>query len=222
MVPNTPAKTLRVVVKQVGLGRGQNPSTFLMIEPTTEPIKSGVGIRMYTKDGYGYEELAWCRVMWMRTWERQEVEFVVQRIDGSGGLRGGERHLLVERRDVMGQSAGWTEPIRAIKFIWAWLGRNEPRLHEVPPKETRGKREDVQGDEEEPARPSSQFLDARMIVASLSGTRESDNSDAKWTDEEELQDLGMRSESMSSVADARSDETMARCEEIHETVGEGM
>ncbi len=215
MAPNTPAKTLRVVVKQVGLGRGQNPSTFLMIEPTTEPIKPGVGIRMYTKDGDGYEELAWCKVMWMRAWERQEVEFVVQRIDRSGGLRGGERHLLVGRRDVMGQNAGWAEPIRAIKFIWAWLGRNEPRLHDAPPKEEGRRRRHVQGDEEEPARPSSQFLDARMIVTSLSGTRESDNSDVQWTDEEELQNLGMQRESMSYVADARSDEAMARSEGIH-------
>ncbi len=85
-------------VRRVALGEGVNPSTYILTEKPYDLLRVGMAVRLYTRMQNDDTHLNWVRVVRARVVEKNEVEFVIRRLDDNEGEWQAEYHLLVAER----------------------------------------------------------------------------------------------------------------------------
>ncbi|TFK81355.1 hypothetical protein K466DRAFT_604564 [Polyporus arcularius HHB13444] len=117
------------VVRRIARGEGPNPDTLILLERPAILIKSGVRLRLYTREYSTYTHLAWAEVESTRVIEKDEVEFVLQYGTWCEDRSHVAKHLLLAKRDQTDMGWKWK---RAVPWIVAWWRSRGSNSTQIP------------------------------------------------------------------------------------------
>ncbi|TFK77841.1 hypothetical protein K466DRAFT_607632 [Polyporus arcularius HHB13444] len=122
------------IVRRAAAGLGSNPDTFMLVEKPDILLKTGLRLRLLTRESRTYTHIGWARIERVRVVERNEVEYVLRRLSREADLLDGEHHFLIVGRSWTVESQPLRRTVGRVVSALKQIGKkNAPIQRFLPP-----------------------------------------------------------------------------------------